>query len=326
MGTLVAIDTARDGSLCFAEVVTRRVEHLALDRGTIGVKLCHKGDLLPLIKELANAPRGKERDRGGRARVGRKPGGKQRKPANAAAAAGAAAQERGAAVDANAKAVGTKEADGADEDEPGDVEGVGACILQISSDFFVTAPVLRRLQDITQPPFAAQLFHDAPPEPLAAPRWELDGTTAPYVQGQLDAFDPAQRDAFTAALRQNVTLVQGPPGTGKTRIGVALARALLAAQDAQLLVICYKNHALDQFLEDILDSGIPDGRMVRLGGRSKSERIAALDLFAPGQVAQRRLMGEGGMDRAQKHRNYLLRIEVRSNLPRLAVLSIHAAA
>ena len=40
--------------------------------------------------------------------------------------------------------------------------------------------------------------------------------------------------------------------------------------DAPILLICYTNHALDQFLEDLLD--LPDfGSILRFGGRSKSE-------------------------------------------------------
>lgn len=35
-----------------------------------------------------------------------------------------------------------------------------------------------------------------------------------------------------------------------------------------MLVVCYTNHALDQFLEDLLDIGIPASEMVRLGGKS----------------------------------------------------------
>ncbi len=35
-----------------------------------------------------------------------------------------------------------------------------------------------------------------------------------------------------------------------------------------ILVVCFTNHALDQFLEDLLKIGIPPSHMVRLGGRS----------------------------------------------------------
>ena len=37
-----------------------------------------------------------------------------------------------------------------------------------------------------------------------------------------------------------------------------------------ILVVCFTNHALDQFLEDLLDIGIPYEAMVRLGGKSTS--------------------------------------------------------
>ena len=35
-----------------------------------------------------------------------------------------------------------------------------------------------------------------------------------------------------------------------------------------ILVCCYTNHALDQFLEDLMDIGIPQGDIVRLGGKA----------------------------------------------------------
>jgi hypothetical protein len=38
--------------------------------------------------------------------------------------------------------------------------------------------------------------------------------------------------------------------------------------DQAILVVCYTNHALDQFLEDLMEIGIPQSSMVRLGGKS----------------------------------------------------------
>jgi len=38
-----------------------------------------------------------------------------------------------------------------------------------------------------------------------------------------------------------------------------------------ILCICYTNHALDQFLEGLIESGIPINNVIRVGGRSKSE-------------------------------------------------------
>jgi len=35
-----------------------------------------------------------------------------------------------------------------------------------------------------------------------------------------------------------------------------------------MLVVCFTNHALDQFLEDLMNIRIPSSHMVRLGGKS----------------------------------------------------------
>lgn len=48
-------------------------------------------------------------------------------------------------------------------------------------------------------------------------------------------------------------LTQGPPGTGKTYVGVQLCDILLRHSAAKILCVCYTNHALDQFLEALLD-------------------------------------------------------------------------
>lgn len=58
------------------------------------------------------------------------------------------------------------------------------------------------------------------------------------------------------------------PGTGKSFIGALVARALHDSTTQKILVICFTNHALDQFLEDLMDIGIPITAMVRLGGKS----------------------------------------------------------
>ncbi|CAL8380634.1 unnamed protein product [Boreogadus saida] len=91
--------------------------------------------------------------------------------------------------------------------------------------------------------------------------------------------DESQMEAFQLALTQELAIIQGPPGTGKTHVGLKIAKALLTNQElwsadqeaAPMLVVCYTNHALDQFLEGIhtfLRKGI-----VRVGGRSNSEDL-----------------------------------------------------
>ncbi|KAK2142651.1 hypothetical protein LSH36_929g00077, partial [Paralvinella palmiformis] len=93
--------------------------------------------------------------------------------------------------------------------------------------------------------------------------------------------DPSQWEAVHLALTKELALIQGPPGTGKTYIGFKVMRALLQndfywknneeeeIENNPILLICYTNHALDQFLEGIckfVHTGI-----VRVGGRSKSQ-------------------------------------------------------
>ena len=70
--------------------------------------------------------------------------------------------------------------------------------------------------------------------------------------------DASQAAAFYAALTQQLTVIQGPPGTGKTFIGLRIVQTLLHNSrywssifigKSPILVVCYTNHALDQFLK-----------------------------------------------------------------------------
>ncbi|CAG2235691.1 unnamed protein product [Mytilus edulis] len=94
--------------------------------------------------------------------------------------------------------------------------------------------------------------------------------------------DNSQFDAVRTALSKEFVIIQGPPGTGKTYIGLKIVRALLHNKslwttdpitrehnNKPLLVVCYTNHALDQFLEGIIN--FYKGDVLRLGGRSSSE-------------------------------------------------------
>ena len=68
------------------------------------------------------------------------------------------------------------------------------------------------------------------------------------------------------------------PGTGKSFIGALIAKSLFQHTKKTILVVCYKNHALDQFLEDLLDIGISGDSIVRLGSKS-TERTKPLTMF-----------------------------------------------
>ncbi|KAF9431131.1 hypothetical protein BGZ76_000527 [Entomortierella beljakovae] len=119
-----------------------------------------------------------------------------------------------------------------------------------------------------------------------------DTVQALESEGSLDA---TQSRALVDSLCREIALVQGPPGTGKTRLGVALMRVLLHNRDISrsgpIICICYTNHALDQFLEHLLDVKVSD--IVRLGSRSKSDRLKAFNL---GTLMRRRGMTEYASD------------------------------
>ena len=66
-------------------------------------------------------------------------------------------------------------------------------------------------------------------------------------------------------------------GTGKSFIGALIAKAIHDSTTSTTLVVCYTNHALDQFLEDLMDIGIPGSSIVRLGSKS-TPRTAPLAL------------------------------------------------
>ncbi|XP_028173495.1 NFX1-type zinc finger-containing protein 1-like isoform X1 [Ostrinia furnacalis] len=90
----------------------------------------------------------------------------------------------------------------------------------------------------------------------------------------------SQYEAYKLALTHEFAVIQGPPGTGKTYLGVKVAQTLLENLQTDrrfclMLVICYTNHALDQFLEHILK--VTDS-IVRIGGQSKNEAMEKISL------------------------------------------------
>ncbi|XP_070552964.1 NFX1-type zinc finger-containing protein 1-like [Ptychodera flava] len=89
----------------------------------------------------------------------------------------------------------------------------------------------------------------------------------------------SQSEAIRVSLTRGLALIQGPPGTGKTRIGLKTLETLLKnrnllhskGEEAPILVLCYSNHALDQFLEGVLN--FPENGIIRIGGRCENENI-----------------------------------------------------
>ncbi|XP_020600662.1 NFX1-type zinc finger-containing protein 1-like isoform X1 [Orbicella faveolata] len=97
-------------------------------------------------------------------------------------------------------------------------------------------------------------------------------------------FNESQMRAFKLALTKEFAVIQGPPGTGKTYVGLKIAQALLQntsfwqnrGERSPILMVSYTNHALDQFLEGLL----PMHGIVRVGGRSKSEKLKSHSLVS----------------------------------------------
>ncbi|KAF4989662.1 hypothetical protein FGRMN_8976 [Fusarium graminum] len=92
--------------------------------------------------------------------------------------------------------------------------------------------------------------------------------------------DHGQCLGLVGALTREYALIQGPPGTGKSYLGVQLVRTLLGIKEqadlGPILIICYTNHALDQFLKHLLDVGI--NAVIRIGGRSVAEELDGKNL------------------------------------------------
>lgn len=111
----------------------------------------------------------------------------------------------------------------------------------------------------------------------------------PEVLAARSALDPTQALALVDSLSRSVALVQGPPGTGKSFTGEKLVKVLLAnknkAKLGPILCVCYTNHALDQLLEHFLDDGVK--QIIRIGSRSKSERLETVNLRVVAKSADR---------------------------------------
>ncbi|CAF0906280.1 unnamed protein product [Brachionus calyciflorus] len=126
------------------------------------------------------------------------------------------------------------------------------------------------------------------------PRYEFSSTSsfaercflsnsASWPTAEQMRLDKSQYEAVRLALTNKLALIQGPPGTGKTYLGVKLIQLLLhnkhswwnrgGEKHKPILMICYTNHALDQFLEYcIRECNLTKG-IVRVGGRSNSSKL-----------------------------------------------------
>lgn len=127
--------------------------------------------------------------------------------------------------------------------------------------------------------------------------------------------DESQLKALKFALTNEFVIIQGPPGTGKTHVGLEIAKVLLHNKrhwmneakinerfpayrryfernerderddvSSAMLIVCYTNHALDQFMNGILNFLDPKNerewgkKLVRVGSRCTDSRIEGFSL------------------------------------------------
>ena len=96
--------------------------------------------------------------------------------------------------------------------------------------------------------------------------------------------DPGQLKSFIESLVEPVHLTQGPPGTGKSYLGVVIVQALIKIRNAwmsvsqsvgepPILVLSYKNHAIDEFLVDLVNSE-RNVSLIRIGGSCNDPNLS----------------------------------------------------
>ncbi|RAL01738.1 putative AAA family ATPase [Aspergillus ibericus CBS 121593] len=163
--------------------------------------------------------------------------------------------------------------------------------LLVDASVFAYEPILLCLQDKLEVSLAKELleFRKGDPvsmadvvSPSVIEDFRQTGNNNGNIQSKLKTekeirLDSAQLESFLSGLSQSVSLIQGPPGTGKSFVGALLAKAIYTYSKEKILVMCYTNHALDQFLEDLLDIGIDQSEIVRLGSKS-TNRTSQLNI------------------------------------------------
>ena len=187
-------------------------------------------------------------------------------------------------------------------------------MMESSSYFEATSPILKSIQtaEVETMPFTKQIILGdcsaiLPPVYLRAneetPLYNLTclrGTRRhqfklmvnilnkeSWEAAQDSELDSSQLNAIQTALTQEIAVIQGPPGTGKTYIGLKIVEGLLENRhiwdphrSSPILVMCYTNHALDQFLEEIIDTKCcgRELKVIRIGGQCKNEKVDAYNI------------------------------------------------
>jgi hypothetical protein len=123
----------------------------------------------------------------------------------------------------------------------------------------------------------------------------------------------SQYEAYKLALTHEFAVIQGPPGTGKTYIGVKIAETILrnlkSSGACTMLIICYTNHALDQFLEHILKV---TKSIVRIGSQSKNPAMEEISLNNLRKQKTVRKSAANNLFYAERHNLGMIMAELRT--------------
>ncbi|KAE8380077.1 P-loop containing nucleoside triphosphate hydrolase protein [Aspergillus bertholletiae] len=190
--------------------------------------------------------------------------------------------------------------------------------LLVDASVFAYEPVLKCLQTKADLPLSQELLEYQRGEPAAGSglipadivqsiQTMGNGNIQPLIRTKKPVnLDSTQLLSFVSGLTQRVSLIQGPPGTGKSFIGALLAKIFHDHSKETVLVMCYTNHALDQFLEDLMDIGIDSSSMVRLGSKS-TPRTESLRLYSQ-RTSYRHTRGTWGI--IDRYRNEAADIQI----------------
>ncbi|CAH0051204.1 unnamed protein product [Clonostachys solani] len=164
----------------------------------------------------------------------------------------------------------------------------------VESATFAYEPILRRLQSMNELPLEEPLlvrgFSQTPLEHSDEFDLLVKRLSQSYDESGEVNFGPevmigekplrlqgAQLKSFINGLSNPVAQIQGPPGTGKSFIGAIIGLFLTRFSRQRILVLSYTNHALDQFITDLVDIGVDEEDIVRLGSKA-SPRTEAMKL------------------------------------------------
>ena len=160
-------------------------------------------------------------------------------------------------------------------------------------------PILSSLQnsDCDKFPFK-EVVIDLDASFVTAPSYGIDPDQAITHLGV--TLDSSQMLAVKHTFENQISIIQGPPGCGKTFLGVQIVRLLLNSTQVPvagpfslmhhnappvlnsnlqlpILVLTYKNHALDEFLLQVGES-IGLQNVCRVGGRSDEPKLESVSL------------------------------------------------